>query len=142
MQHYRQKWGTKRFILTGYSFGADVLPAIYNRLEASEQQRVDAIILLAFARTGSFEIEVEGWLGNAGKEAATGPEMAKLPPEKVVCIFGEEEIDESGCTDKTAVGEAIKLPGGHHFDENYPKLAQRLVDVIEKRQAKDAAAQE
>ena len=30
MQHYRQKWGTKRFILTGYSFGADVLPAIYN----------------------------------------------------------------------------------------------------------------
>jgi type IV secretory pathway VirJ component len=68
--------------------------------------------------------------------------MAKLPPEKVVCIFGEEEIDESGCTDKTAVGEAIKLPGGHHFDENYPKLAQRLVDVIEKRQAKETAAQE
>ncbi|MEZ0521591.1 AcvB/VirJ family lysyl-phosphatidylglycerol hydrolase, partial [Pseudomonas sp. Env-66] len=72
MQHYRQKWGTKRFVLTGYSFGADVLPAIYNRMPENEQQRVDAIILLAFARTGSFEIEVEGWLGNAGKEAATG----------------------------------------------------------------------
>jgi type IV secretory pathway VirJ component len=142
MQHYRQKWGTKRFILTGYSFGADVLPAIYNRLAESEQNRVDAIILLAFARTGSFEIEVEGWLGNAGKEAATGPEMAKLPAAKVVCIYGEEETDESGCTDKTAVGEAIKLPGGHHFDENYPALAKRLVDVIEKRQAKEAEAQE
>ena len=136
MQHYRQKWGTKRFVLTGYSFGADVLPAIYNRLPEAEQQRVDAIILLAFARTGSFEIEVEGWLGNAGKEAATGPEMAKLPAAKVVCIYGEEEVDESGCTDKTAVGEAMKLPGGHHFDENYPALAKRLVDIIEKRQAK------
>ena len=97
---------------------------------------------MAFARTGSFEIEVEGWLGNAGKEAATGPEMAKLPAEKVVCIYGEEEVDESGCTDKTAVGEAMKLPGGHHFDENYPALARRLVDVIEKRQAKETAAQE
>ena len=102
----------------------------------NEQQRVDAIILLAFARTGSFEIEVEGWLGNAGKEAATGPEMAKLPPEKVVCIYGAEEVDESGCTDKTAVGEAMKLPGGHHFDENYPALAKRLVDIIVKHQAK------
>ena len=143
MQHYRQKWGTKRFVLTGYSFGADVLPAIYNRLPEAEQQRVDAIILLAFARTGSFEIEVEGWLGNAGKEAATGPEMAKLPAAKVVCIYGVEEVDESGCTDKTAVGEAMKLPGGHHFDENYPALAKRLVDAIEKRQAKDqATAQE
>ncbi|MCB2254625.1 virulence factor family protein [Pseudomonas chlororaphis] len=142
MQHYRQKWGTKRFVLTGYSFGADVLPAIYNRLPEAEQQRVDAIILLAFARTGSFEIEVEGWLGNAGKEAATGPEMAKLPAAKVVCIYGEEEVDESGCTDKTAVGEAMKLPGGHHFDENYPALAQRLVNVIEKRQGKDKVAEE
>jgi type IV secretory pathway VirJ component len=36
----------------------------------------------------------------------------------------------------------MKLPGGHHFDENYPKLAQRLVDIIEKRQAKVEAAQE
>eukprot|EP01133_Synstelium_polycarpum_P006141 gene6141-7109_t len=139
MQHYRQKWGTKRFVLTGYSFGADVLPAIYNRLPENEQQRVDAIILLAFARTGSFEIEVEGWLGNAGKEAATGPEMAKLPADKVVCIYGAEEVDESGCTDKTAVGEAVKLPGGHHFDENYPALAKRLVDIIEKRQGKTPA---
>ncbi|MCQ6259282.1 virulence factor family protein [Pseudomonas sp. Q11] len=136
MQHYRQVWGTKRFILTGYSFGADVLPAIYNRLPASEQQGVDAIILLAFARTGSFEIEVEGWLGNAGTEAATGPEMAKLPADKVVCIYGVEEAAESGCTDKTAVGEAIQLPGGHHFDENYPALAKRLVDEINKRQNK------
>jgi type IV secretory pathway VirJ component len=36
----------------------------------------------------------------------------------------------------------IKLPGGHHFDENYPALAQRLVGVIEKRQAQDTQAQE
>jgi type IV secretory pathway VirJ component len=142
MQHYRQKWGTKRFVLTGYSFGADVLPAIYNRLPEAEQQRVDAIILLAFARTGSFEIEVEGWLGNAGKEAATGPEMARLPAGKVLCIYGEEEVDESGCTDKTAVGEAMKLPGGHHFDENYPALAQHLVDAIEKRQGKTRVTEE
>ncbi|WP_339546410.1 virulence factor family protein [Pseudomonas sp. RA_35y_Pfl2_P32] len=142
MQHYRQKWGTQRFILTGYSFGADVLPAIYNRLAESEQQRVDAIILLAFARTGSFEIEVEGWLGNAGKEAATGPEMTKLPAAKVVCIYGEEEADESGCTDKTAVGQAMKLPGGHHFDENYPALAQRLVDIIEKHQGASRVAED
>jgi type IV secretory pathway VirJ component len=40
------------------------------------------------------------------------------------------------------VGEAIKLPGGHHFDENYPALAQRLVDVIEKRQAQQTEAHE
>ncbi|MDH0300551.1 MULTISPECIES: AcvB/VirJ family lysyl-phosphatidylglycerol hydrolase [unclassified Pseudomonas] len=141
MQHYRQKWGTKRFVLTGYSFGADVLPAIYNRLPAQDQTRIDAVILLAFARSGSFEIEVEGWLGKEGQEAPTGPEMARLPAAKVVCIYGVEETDESGCTDKTAVGERMKLPGGHHFDENYPALAKRLIGEIETRQGKANVAE-
>ncbi|WP_449434500.1 virulence factor family protein [Pseudomonas putida] len=140
MQHYRQKWGTKRFVLTGYSFGADVLPAIYNRLPAEDQQRIDAVMLLAFARSGSFEIEVEGWLGKEGQEAPTGPEMARLPASKVVCVYGVEETDESGCTDKTAVGERLKLPGGHHFDENYPALAKRLIGEIETRQGKSSVA--
>ncbi|WP_411562063.1 virulence factor family protein [Pseudomonas shirazensis] len=142
MQHYRQKWGTKRFVLTGYSFGADVLPAIYNRLPAEDQQRVDAVILLAFARSGSFEIEVEGWLGKEGQEAPTGPEMARMPAAKVVCIYGVEEADESGCTEHTAVGERLKLPGGHHFDENYPALAKRLIGEIEMRQGKTNVAEQ
>jgi len=142
MQHYRQKWGTKRFVLTGYSFGADVLPAIYNRLPVEDQQRIDAVMLLAFARSGSFEIEVEGWLGKEGQEAPTGPEMAKLPAAKVVCVYGVEETDESGCTDHTAVGERLKLPGGHHFDENYPALAKRLIGEIETRQGKSSVAEQ
>ncbi|AVH34926.1 virulence factor family protein [Pseudomonas monteilii] len=142
MQHYRQKWGTKRFVLTGYSFGADVLPAIYNRLPAEDQQRIDAVMLLAFARSGSFEIEVEGWLGKEGQEAPTGPEMARLPASKVVCVYGVEETDESGCTEKTAVGERLKLPGGHHFDENYPALAKRLIGEIETRQGKSSVAEQ
>src|SRR5476649_397468 len=136
MQYYRQKWGTKRFILAGYSFGADVMPAVYNRLAPEEQNRIDGIILLAFARSGSFEIAVEGWLGAAGKEAATGPEMPKRPPAKVFCVYGKDEEAESGCTDTTAVGEKVELPGGHHFDENYPALSKRLTDAIDKRQGK------
>jgi type IV secretory pathway VirJ component len=120
MQHYRQKWGTQRFVLVGYSFGADVLPATYNRLPEAEKNRVDSILLLAFARSGSFEIHVDGWLGKAGAEADTGRKWPNCR-RQVVCIYGEEEVDESGCTAKTAVGESLeaarrpslrrKLPG-------------------------------
>ncbi|MCP8463589.1 virulence factor family protein [Pseudomonas sp. ZM23] len=137
MQHYREKWGAKHFVLAGYSFGADVLPAIYNRLPADAKKDVSAVILLAFARSGSFEIEVQGWLGKAGQEAATGPEMARLPAPKVLCVYGIEEKDESGCTQPQSVGENLQLPGGHHFDENYPALAKRLVNAIRSRQTAD-----
>ena len=133
MKLYQDKWGAKNFVLIGYSFGADVLPAIYNRLTPAAQQQVRGIQLIALARSGSFEIEVQGWLGTAGKEAATGPEVAKLPPAKVLCVYGKDEVAESGCTESTTVGTKLELPGGHHFDENYPALAQRLINDIEKR---------
>lgn len=134
MKEYRGKWGAKRFVLAGYSFGADVLPALYNRLPKADQDQVDAILLLALARSGSFEIEVQGWLGKAGQEAATGPELEKLPASKVLCVFGKEEVSESGCTQPGAVGENLELPGGHHYDENYPALAEKLLAAVAKRQ--------
>ncbi|WP_271408871.1 virulence factor family protein [Pseudomonas sp. Q1-7] len=134
MQAYREKWGATRFVLAGYSFGADVLPAFYNRLPKADQDQVDAILLLALARSGSFEIEVRGWLGTPGQEAATGPELAKLPAAKVLCVFGQEEAAESGCTQPDAVGESLELPGGHHYDGNYPALAEKLLAAMERRQ--------
>ncbi|MNG41298.1 Bacterial virulence protein (VirJ) [compost metagenome] len=66
--------------------------------------------------------------------------MARMPAAKVLCVYGEEEADESGCTAPTIKGEALKLPGGHHFDENYPALAKRLIDAIDKRQGKTSVA--
>lgn len=139
MHNYQQKWGTQRFILAGYSFGADVIPAIYNRLEPEDQNRIDGIILLAFARSGNFEIHVGGWLGAEGQEAITGPEMAKLPGYKVLCVYGVKEKHKSGCTEATAVGEILPLPGSHHFDRDYEALARRLISAIDKRQGRIAA---
>ena len=137
MQHYRQKWGTKRFILTGYSFGADVLPAIYNRLEPRSNNASTPLSCWPSPAPAASKSKSKAGSATPAKKPPPARKWPSCQPEKVVCIYGEEEVDESGCTDKTAVGEAMKLPGGHHFDENYPALAQRLVDVIEKRQAKE-----
>ena len=134
MQQYRDKWQVKRFVLAGYSFGADVLPAIYNRLPASDQQQVDTMLLLAFARSGSFEIAVSGWLGKDGAEAPTGPELRKVPAAKVYCIYGSEETAESGCTEAGAPGEQLMIKGGHHFDGDYAALAQKMLAAIKARQ--------
>ena len=135
MADYRKKWGAKRFVLAGFSFGADVLPAIYNRLPGAEREQVDALLLIALARSGSFEIEVQGWLGKAGQERAIGPELRQLPAAKLLCVYGSEEAPESGCSLPDAPGERLELPGGHHFDKDYPALARRLVQAIRQRQA-------
>lgn len=55
------------------------------------------MLLLVLVWIGSFEIEVEGWLGKVGEEVVIGLEMVRLLVVKVFCIYGVEEKDESGC---------------------------------------------
>jgi len=125
--------GFRHFVLAGYSFGADVMPAIYNRLPAADQQSVSALLLLALARSGSFEIEVQGWLGKDGAEADTAPELARIPAAKLFCVYGAEEAADSGCTLPQMTGERLLLGGGHHFDGDYKALAGHLLEAIAAR---------
>ena len=133
MQEYRDKWGVNKFVLAGYSFGGDILPALYNRLSKADQQSVQALIMIAFSKDANFEIEVSGWLGQSGDEMKTAPEVAQIPEKKLFCIYGAEEKDDSGCLQPEMKGEAFQLSGGHHFDENYQHLGQIIMQAIDKR---------
>lgn len=127
MDKYKKQWSIKYFVLVGFSFGADVMPALYNRLNPEEQQQIIAVQLLAFSRGVNYEIKVAGWVTNTKTEALTGPEVAKIPKQKLLCIIGEEEAKDSGCVLPSMHGTLIILLGGHHFDKDYPALAARLV---------------
>jgi len=130
MAYYRKKWGIKNFVLAGYSFGADILPAIYNRLPQTDKDSVNLMVLLALGEQADFEIHVSGWLGQTGNEQPLAPELLQLPKHKVLCIYGQEEKNETACTNlKNAEADILELPGGHHFDEDYPKLTRQILDV-------------
>jgi len=130
MTYYRQHWGTKSFVLAGYSFGADILPAVYNRLPAQDKDSVELLVLLALANTADFEIHVSGWLGQSGGEQPLAPELAQIPKTKILCIYGKDEIAETACTSlKNSAATILELSGGHHFDKDYPKLTRQILDV-------------
>jgi type IV secretory pathway VirJ component len=130
MAYYRKNWGTKSFVLAGYSFGADILPAIYNRLPPNDKDTVTLLVLLALANTADFEIHVSGWLGQGAGELPLAPELAPIPKEKILCVYGIEEKAETACTGLlNSAATILELPGGHHFDQDYPKLTRQILDV-------------
>ncbi|TDV64305.1 virulence factor family protein [Pseudomonas sp. LP_7_YM] len=130
MEHYRQVWGIKHFVIAGYSFGADILPALYNRLPATDQADITSIMLLSFARSANFEIRIEGMIGKDAGKYLTAPEMAQLPADKVFCVYGTDEAHKSGCTDTRVVGKALGIPGNHHFNDDYDTVSTHLIDFI------------
>ena len=133
MAYYRQHWGSTEFVLAGYSFGADILPAVYNHLNANDQASVKLLALLALAQHADFEIHVSGWLGKESEEQhPIIPELVAIPKEKLLCIYGLEEQSESACPSlANTEAKIIALPGGHHFDEDYEKLTRLILEVYD-----------
>lgn len=122
--------GNPRIALIGYSFGADILPAVYNRLSADARSRVKLLSLLAMGKDAHFEIHMEGWLGGDPQADANplAPELALIDPRIIQCVYGADEADESGCLDpQLRAAQVVRTPGGHHFDEDYEGLAQLIL---------------
>ncbi len=135
IQTYTARWQASEVALIGYSFGADVLPLLYQRLPQSERSRVVQLSFLGLSSAAEFEIKVAGWVSSHHSDDAepTQPALATIPPALVQCFFGDDEQD-SACPALAARGaETIGTAGGHHFDGNYARLAQRILDGFRKR---------
>jgi type IV secretory pathway VirJ component len=127
---YSARWHAKHIALVGYSFGADVMPFAYNRLPDALRAKVSYMSLLGFAPDADFQIRVTGWLGMPASDKAlpVQPELAKVPPSIVQCIYGADEKDTL-CPALVNTGiDVVKTNGSHHFDGDYGALAGKIIE--------------
>jgi type IV secretory pathway VirJ component len=132
---YSAKWHRDRVALIGFSFGANIIPAAYDRLRQSLKDRVPMISLLSPEPAADWEIRVAGWLGAPPSAEATplGPEIEKIPGKLIQCFYGNKDTG-SYCPDLARHGaEVIEKDGMHHFDGNYPLIAHQILAGFERR---------
>jgi len=128
IDHYLKVWNKEKLILIGYSFGADVLPFVVNRLSEAIKARIELVVLMGPSTSAQFEFHLSNWFEGASDDALpTLPEAKKMKAKRIVCLFGEEEADSLCRSLDASVAQVIALPGGHHFDGDYPALARRIL---------------
>jgi type IV secretory pathway VirJ component len=125
VRRYGAEWHRPRVLLVGYSFGADALPFLYNRLPSAERDAVRGVSLIGLSDTAEFEFHVSSWIpGRADAGRATLPELSRMGAVRVQCLYGSDEHD-SPCRPLSGPGrESVALAGGHHFGGDYAGLAR------------------
>jgi len=117
----------------GYSFGADTFPFVWPKLPQELRDRIRFVGLLSPSTSTRFQVTVGSWLGLDGDHPVV-PAIAALPLDRVLCVYGEDEEDDSACVDPAlAAMRRLKVAGGHHYDEDYGALAARLLGMITAR---------
>jgi type IV secretory pathway VirJ component len=130
MEAYGSKDGRPVF-LVGYSFGADVLPFVVNRLSAPARARVEGVALLGFAPRAAFQFHLPGWLDvQLGPTYPTAPEVRLLAERgiPVLCVNGTAERHQ-GCAHVAGAGVATRrIQAGHAFHGRYRRLAALVLE--------------
>ncbi|MBA2077035.1 virulence protein [Rhodanobacter sp. PCA2] len=149
MTKYLDQWHKRRVWLVGFSFGADVLPSLIDKLSPANRARIAQLVLLSPSRDTSFEIQFEGYMVAQGRFKAfvktmlekfnKVPHYDALPPVQalkqqfpVVCYYGKDGADDSLCTDPglPAWVKVNAKNGDHHFEGGYQPLAAQMVGEL------------
>jgi len=130
LDFYGKEWGREKFVLIGYSLGAEIVPFIVTRLPEEMKSRIESAVLLSPATTTDFEIHISNMLGMGNKQNTynTIDEIVKMQSVPTLLIFGDGE--------KTQIPELLngipviirKIPGDHHYKFNLPLIMQTMKD--------------
>lgn len=125
---YAATYKTNRIYLCGYSFGADVVPFIYNRLPAPLKNRVVALELLSPFATTDFMVHTSDLLNIAADDR-----QYKVQPEieaarvHIFCFYGENENPKPMAELQKRNFFVRLLAGDHHYEPaGYPAILKSM----------------
>ena len=130
VRYYLNRYGKQRVLLLGYSQGADVLPFVLNRLTPEVRARLAGAAAIGLGDDAVFEFHFANWVHDSDEGAPTRPEIEKLEGVKLACIYGSEEGDTPCPKLDRAKVVPIELPGAHHFNGDYERVAKAVLEAV------------
>ena len=130
---YTARYPDARYTLMGYSFGAGVVPVVYNLLPPELKQHVGAEVLISPDPEGWFDIHIGDWFTTTKHQynVPLDPEIARtrIP---VICLSGQTEGHDTYCDSLARRGMAklVTLPGGHHYQGDYDRLGRVILQAL------------
>ncbi|MBO9101831.1 MULTISPECIES: AcvB/VirJ family lysyl-phosphatidylglycerol hydrolase [Rhizobium] len=129
---YTKLFGVQNVLLVGYSFGADVMPASFNRLTHEQKKQIKQISLLALSHQVDYVVSLRGWLQleTEGKGGNPLNDLRSIDPTIVQCMYGRDDRNNACPLLRQTGAEVIGFSGGHHFDNDFNGLSRRVVSGL------------
>jgi type IV secretory pathway VirJ component len=115
-----KEWNKETILLVGFSFGAEIIPFLYNRLPSNMQEKVKLVVLLTPAKTSQFRIRLRDMIGMDKKKEPYNvvDETAKINTARVLAIYGTKEKPSLEESDKQPNLKIELIKGGHGFHDS------------------------
>lgn len=133
LEYYMLHLKKSKIIMLGYSFGADVIPFITNRLPQELKSKVLLTAMLSPDDNTDFEVTLSSMLdiSSEGKYNVIN-EVRKINTGKKLCIFGkDEDAEELEKSFKLSGADILSVNGGHHYDDNFGLIVSSVLKYVQ-----------
>jgi len=132
ISNYQKHWNKQAIILSGYSFGASVIPFIANRLPDNMKAAVRSVVLLSPDERADFEIHLLDMfnMGHKNGRFDVIVEAKKIKLLNPLCIFGQKEDDGEKMRFAKNGLQVVNIPGGHHFSDDYGSIVDAMMQNL------------
>ncbi len=129
LTYYRNYWHKSELIFVGYSFGADAIPVIVNRLNQEFRNQTILVGLLSPTTSADLEIHVGDMLSIRGKAGQydNATELNNITFARTICLYGDDEKQEVKSKISNPKVEFVTVKGGHHFSSDFKKIAELIL---------------
>ncbi|MFM5228850.1 AcvB/VirJ family lysyl-phosphatidylglycerol hydrolase [Aeromonas media] len=133
LTEYQSRWGRQRWLLVGFSFGAEIVPFVINRLPPAYRDSLVGAVMLSPSTASDFEIHVSDMVVH--DKAGSYPTLQEVKAIKslpLLCVQGADDdspvklcphLQQQNVT-------TVTLPGSHHFDDDYGVLYRSIADRL------------
>lgn len=121
-----------QFFIVGYSFGADAVPFIINRIDPLIKENVRSIVLLEPSVSTDLEIHIADILGRSSTKRSLDvvAEINRIEGIKTSVVLGDDEAEFP--VKKITLKNFNKsyLPGGHRFSGNAEQVVKTTLSLF------------
>lgn len=128
IKNYAQSWNKTKVLLVGYSFGADVLPFVYQNLPQNMKDMVHGLVLLSPSGTTDFEVHLT--YAFSGSEPNSAITLNSIAGKKITILTGSDEKEFPFTKLSNKNYTHLTLPGGHHYDGDEKIVAEYVLKGI------------
>jgi type IV secretory pathway VirJ component len=128
LKYYSARWNKHKFIIMGYSQGAEIVPFLISRFDGPVKSCIKSAVLLSPETTTDFEVHISNMIGAGNSQNTYNviEEMKKILNINILCIFGDGEKTKVPSILKPTPVKMAFVPGDHHYKGNSALIVQTM----------------
>jgi type IV secretory pathway VirJ component len=130
LNFYGKEWNREKFLLIGYSLGAEIVPFIVTRVSEEMRSKILSEVLLSPEINTDFEIHISNMMGIGNRQNTYNviDEIVKIKVVPTLIIFGEGEKARVAALLTDTIVKIKKIPGDHHYKFDTPLIIRTMKD--------------